>query len=97
MKSQLGLERRGGRTCHGAGTRVAQRLLALAAAVWHNWTSGAPNKRSLTAFAVVATRSHRAADRLSHGGTNIPRTMLRTVSIGVATMLLTYTGGSLLG
>jgi hypothetical protein len=33
----------------------------------------------------------------SHGVTNIPRTMLRTVSIGVATMLLTYTGGSLLG
>jgi len=50
LKGQLGLERHGGRTCHGVGTRVAQRLFALAAAVWHNWTVNAPNKRSLTAY-----------------------------------------------
>lgn len=50
LKGQLGLERHGGRTSQGVGTRVAQRLLALAAAVWHNWTTHAPNKRSLTAY-----------------------------------------------
>jgi hypothetical protein len=32
------------------GTRVAQRLLALAAAVWHNWNTHAPRKRNLTAY-----------------------------------------------
>ena len=50
LKGQLGLERHGGRTSQGVGTRVAQRLLALAAAVWHNWTTNAPNKRSLIAY-----------------------------------------------
>ncbi len=49
LKGQLGLERHGGRTPHGAFTRIAQRLLALAAAIWHNWATGAPDKRSLTA------------------------------------------------
>ena len=41
LKGQLGLERHGGRT-RRVFTRVAQRLLALAAAIWHNWTTGAP-------------------------------------------------------
>jgi hypothetical protein len=50
LKGQLGLERHGGRTCQGVGTRVAQRLFALAAAVWHNWTTNAPLKRSVTAY-----------------------------------------------
>jgi hypothetical protein len=50
LKGQLGLERHGGRTCQGVGTRVAQRLFALAAAVWHNWTTNAPLKRSITAY-----------------------------------------------
>jgi hypothetical protein len=50
LKGQLGLERHGGRTPHGVFTRIAQRLLALAAAIWHNWATGAPNKRSLTAY-----------------------------------------------
>ncbi len=35
---------------HGAFTRVAQRLLALAAAIWHNWAIGARDKRSLIAY-----------------------------------------------
>ncbi|MDP9398950.1 MAG: IS982 family transposase, partial [Actinomycetota bacterium] len=30
--------------------RVAQRLLALTAAIWHNWALGAPRKRSLIAY-----------------------------------------------
>jgi len=50
LKGQLGLERHGGRTPHGVFTRIAQRLLALAAAIWHNWATGAPNKRSLTPY-----------------------------------------------
>lgn len=50
LKGQLGLERHGGRTCQGVGTRVAQRLFALAAAIWHNWATNAPVKRSLTAY-----------------------------------------------
>jgi len=31
--------------------RVAQRLLALAAAIWWNWEIGAPDKCSLVAYA----------------------------------------------
>jgi hypothetical protein len=50
LKGQPGLERHGGRTPHGVFTRIAQRLLALAAAIWHNWATGAPDKRSLTAY-----------------------------------------------
>lgn len=50
LKGQLGLENHGGRTCQGVATRVAQRLLALAAGVWHNWTTGAQHKRNLTAY-----------------------------------------------
>ena len=30
--------------------RVAQRMLALAAAIWHNWIIDAPVKRSLIAY-----------------------------------------------
>jgi Transposase DDE domain len=50
LKGQLGLERHGGRTPHGVFTRIAQRLLALAACIWHNWATGAPGKRNLTAY-----------------------------------------------
>ena len=50
LKDQLGLEQHGGRTCQGVGTRVAQRLLALAAGIWHNWATDAERKRSLTAY-----------------------------------------------
>lgn len=50
LKGQLGLEHHGGRTSQGVGARVAQRLLALAAGVWHNWITNADNKRSLIAY-----------------------------------------------
>jgi hypothetical protein len=50
LKGQLTLEQHGGRTLSGVYARVAARLLALAAAIWHNWTIGAPVKRSLTAY-----------------------------------------------
>lgn len=49
-KGQLGLDRHGGRTPAGVAARLSQRLLALAAALWHNWTINAPDKRSLIAY-----------------------------------------------
>ncbi len=50
MKGQLTLENHGGRTITGVYSRVAARLLALAAAIWHNWLIGEPTKRSLIAY-----------------------------------------------
>ncbi len=50
FKGQLDLERHGGRTTAGLYARVAQRLLAMAAAIWHNWVTAEPAKRSLTAY-----------------------------------------------
>jgi hypothetical protein len=48
-KGQLSLERHGGRTLDGVWARICQRLLALAAGVWHNWQLGQPG-RSFTAY-----------------------------------------------
>ncbi len=50
LKSQLGLERHGGRVPAGLRARIVQRLLALNAVIWHNWVIGAPVKRSLIAY-----------------------------------------------
>ena len=50
LKGQLGLEDHGGRTMAGVYARVAARLLALAAGIWHNWRINAPRKRSLIAY-----------------------------------------------
>jgi hypothetical protein len=50
VKGQLDLERHGGRTVPGVFARVAQRLLALAACIWHNWRTGATDLRSLIAY-----------------------------------------------
>ncbi|OLF17652.1 IS982 family transposase [Actinophytocola xanthii] len=50
LKGQLDLEHHGGRTPAGVFTRVAQRLLAMAAGIWHNWTTDMTSKRSLTAY-----------------------------------------------
>lgn len=50
LKDQLSLERHGGRTPAGVYARVAQRLLALAAAIWHNWQTSATDLRSLIAY-----------------------------------------------
>jgi VIT1/CCC1 family predicted Fe2+/Mn2+ transporter len=70
----------------GAGVPLLVILLAPLA-----WRSAA------TILAVVAALSLTALVIATLGGTNIPRTIFRTVMIGVATMLLTYIGGSLLG
>jgi Transposase DDE domain len=50
LKGQLDLELHGGRTLLGVAARVAQRLLALTAAVWHNRATGQPVTRSLVAY-----------------------------------------------
>ncbi|MFF8029622.1 IS982 family transposase [Streptomyces sp. NPDC007896] len=50
LKGQLALEQHGGRTFEGVAVRIAPRVLAMAAAIWHNHKTGAPVLRSLTAF-----------------------------------------------
>jgi hypothetical protein len=47
---KVGLERHGAHTTQGVFTRIAQRLLTLTAAIWHNWATGAADKRSLIAY-----------------------------------------------
>jgi DDE family transposase len=49
LKDQLSLERHGGRTLGGLVSRIARRLLALTAAILHNWQLGIPG-RKLTAY-----------------------------------------------
>jgi Transposase DDE domain len=50
LKGQLDLELHGGRTLPGVATRVAQRILALTAAIWHNRATAQPLTRSLIAY-----------------------------------------------
>lgn len=50
FKGQLDLERHGGKTFAGVTARIAQRVLALTTAIWHNDRIGAPVLRSLTAY-----------------------------------------------
>jgi hypothetical protein len=50
LKGQLDLELHGGRTLAGVTARVAQRLLALTAAIWHNRHTSQPVTRSLIAY-----------------------------------------------
>lgn len=49
LKDQLSLERHGAHGIDGLCARIAQRLLALAASIWHNWQTGNPG-RSLIAY-----------------------------------------------
>ena len=50
LKGQLNLEQHAGRTIEGVATRIAQRILAMAAAIWHNHRTGQPITRSLIAY-----------------------------------------------
>ena len=50
LKGQLDLEAHGGRTFDGVAIRIAQRILAMAAAIWHNNNTGQPVTRSLIAY-----------------------------------------------
>jgi hypothetical protein len=49
FKGQLSLEDHGAVTMPGLMARIAARLLALAACLWHNWASSDPG-RHLTAY-----------------------------------------------
>ena len=49
LKDQLSLERHGAHKMPGLIARIAQRILALAAAIWFNWQTGQPG-RSLIAY-----------------------------------------------
>lgn len=49
LKGQLSLEQHGAITMPGLMTRIAGRLLALATAIWHNWTTSDPG-RNLVAY-----------------------------------------------
>jgi hypothetical protein len=50
LKGRLSPEQHGGRTPTRVFARTGRRLLAPAAAVWHNWTVGATVKRSLIVY-----------------------------------------------
>lgn len=44
LKGQLSLEHHGAITMPGPMTRISQRLLALAAGLWHNWNINDPGR-----------------------------------------------------
>jgi hypothetical protein len=50
FEGQLDLEQHGGRTFEGVAVRVAQRILAMTAAIWHDRRTSAPVLRSLIAY-----------------------------------------------
>jgi hypothetical protein len=50
FKGQLDLERHGAKTPTGVCARIAQPVLALTAAIWHNDAPGLTMRRSLTAY-----------------------------------------------
>ncbi|MFG2613897.1 hypothetical protein ACGFUS_27345 [Streptomyces anulatus] len=50
LEDQLDLEQHGGRTVEGVAVRFIRRMLALAAAIWHNFQAGQAVSRSLTAY-----------------------------------------------
>jgi hypothetical protein len=50
LKHPLGIEQPGAHRPDGLFTRIVQRLLALNAAIWHNWQTGANQKRSLISY-----------------------------------------------
>ncbi|HXT46644.1 MAG TPA: IS982 family transposase [Pseudonocardiaceae bacterium] len=50
LKGQLNLEQHGGRTPAGVWVRIAQRVLALTTAIWHNHRTSQPITRSLLAY-----------------------------------------------
>ena len=50
LNDQLNLDGHRGRTPAGVPARIAQRLLAPTAAIWHNPKTNAPVQRSLIAY-----------------------------------------------
>lgn len=50
LKGQLDLELHGGRSIDGVTARIAQRILAMTVAIWHNRATGQAVPRSLIAY-----------------------------------------------
>ena len=50
LEGQLDLERHGSRTSRGLYAGITQRLLAMAACIWHNWATDTPARRSLISY-----------------------------------------------
>ncbi|MFD5347292.1 hypothetical protein ACFWJY_26890 [Streptomyces anulatus] len=50
LQDQLAPEQHGGRTVEGVAVRLARRVLALAAAIWHNFQTGQAVSRSLNTY-----------------------------------------------
>ena len=65
LKGQLDLEKHGGQSFEGVAIRVAQRVLAMAAAIWHNNKTGQPVTRSLIAYDHSAPRGALSYSRFS--------------------------------
>ncbi|SCF94779.1 Transposase DDE domain-containing protein [Streptomyces sp. MnatMP-M17] len=63
LKGRLSLEQHCGRTPAGVFARTGQRLLVLAAGIWHNWTTGAKTKRSLIGYNHREHRTHSSTRR----------------------------------
>lgn len=94
LKGQLDLEQHGARSFEGIAIRVAQRILAMAAAIWHNFRTGQAVSRSmasrdsspaplqsaapLAGSSCSTSLSGRPAQR-GPGLDDIPSTFLRTV------------------
>ncbi|WP_254650893.1 hypothetical protein [Streptomyces sp. GbtcB7] len=90
LKGRLDLEQHGGRTFEGVAIRVAQRILAMTAAIWHNRRTSAPVTRSLIAYghcsplASSALRALYAAmvfSKRSGAGRRISRSICSTPSL----------------
>jgi hypothetical protein len=69
LKGQLDLERHGSRTPAGLYARIAQRLLAMAACIWHNWLISAEDKRSLIAYDHCCATRRSAVSPVYRAGT----------------------------
>jgi hypothetical protein len=68
LKGQLSLEGHGGRSCAGVTIRVAQRILAMAAAIWRNNQTGSAVTRSLIAYDHCAIRTYSSSSARCRSG-----------------------------
>jgi len=68
LKGQLSLEGHGGRSCVGVTIRVAQRILAMAAAIWRNNQTGSAVTRSLIAYDHCAIRTYSSSSARCRSG-----------------------------
>ena len=71
LKGQLDLERHGGRTIAGVCARIAQRILALTAAIWHN-DHTRPDHPTITDRLRPLTPWNQSSSQCVPGGTPVP-------------------------